>query len=581
MRLSYFLSIVLFIGAGNALAAAPTQEQQTESRTKAAAFNARNADAAPMTLSPMGGMAGYASAASQAPIDGAGIPVPAPQGYDYSGNLKSDVFGAKLFSGSFVQHGAIQFNPDYLIGNGDKLLIRLWGGFNFESLLTVDPQGNIFLPQVGPLKVLGVRNSELQHMIETAVRQVFRANVYSYASLANAQPVRIFVSGFVNRPGLYNGTSMDSLLHFLDQAGGIDTQRGSFLEVKVKRGQQIRSTVNLYDFLLRGEIPLLQLGDGDVIFVEPRRNTVKVSGLAKNSNRFEFQSDSLPLRELFRLAEPLADATNVRVIRNTGPVRNVNYYPIKDAADVSIGNGDEIELTADKRPGTITIRVEGEHQGPQEYVLPYGARIGALLKQVVPSERSDMQNLQLFRLSVRERQRALMQSSMNSLEAAVLTARSGTAEEATLRKEEAALVLQWIERAKNIEPRGQVVIAQSSNRDDLLLENGDLIRVPSKDGLILVSGEVLFPNAIAYDRDLTLADYLRRTGGLTQNTDGSRIIIAHRDGSFDDSSRNAALTAGDEVLVLPKVDVKSRQVWKEMTQIIYQIAISAKIAFGL
>jgi protein involved in polysaccharide export with SLBB domain len=579
MRLSYFLSIVLFIGASSTLAA-PAHQQQTESRTKPT-FTASNVDTAPMTLSPMGGMASYASGASQAPTDEAGIPVPAAQGYDYSGNLKSDVFGAKLFSGSFVQHGAIQFNPDYLIGNGDKLLIRLWGGFNFESLLTVDPQGNIFLPQVGPLKVLGVRNSELQRLIETAVRQVFRANVNSYASLANAQPVRIYVSGFVNRPGLYNGTSMDSLLHFLDQAGGIDAQRGSFLEVKVKRGQQIRSTVNLYDFLLRGEIPLLQLGDGDVIFVEPRRNTVKVSGLAKNSNRFEFQSDSLSLQELFRLAEPLADATNVRVIRNTGPVRNVNYYPIKDAGDVSINNGDEIDLTADKRPGTITIRVEGEHQGQQEYVLPYGARIGALLKQVVPSERSDMQNLQLFRLSVRERQRTLMQSSMNSLEAAVLTARSGTAEEATLRKEEASLVLQWIERAKNIEPRGQVVIAQSSNRDDLLLENGDLIRVPAKDGLILVSGEVLFPNAIAYDRDLNLEDYLRRTGGLTQNTDGSRIIIAHRDGSFDDSSKNATLTAGDEVLVLPKVDVKSRQIWKEMTQIIYQIAISARIAIGL
>ena len=39
--------------------------------------------------------------------------------------------------------------------------------------------------------------------------------------------------------------------------------------------------------------------------------------------------------------------------------------------------------------------------------------------------------------------------------------------------------------------------------------------------------------------------------------------------------------AGDQVLVLPKVDEKDRQFWKDMTQIIYQIAVSAKVVFGL
>jgi protein involved in polysaccharide export with SLBB domain len=132
-----------------------------------------------------------------------------------------------------------------------------------------DPQGNIFLPQVGPIKVLGIANKNLQQQVEAAVRRVFRANVYSYASLAAAQPVRIFVGGNVMRPGLYNGTSMDSLLNYLDQAGGIDPERGSFLTVQVKRGSSVRATFNLYDFLLKGQLPLLQLNDGDVIFVPP------------------------------------------------------------------------------------------------------------------------------------------------------------------------------------------------------------------------------------------------------------------------------------------------------------------------
>lgn len=514
-----------------------------------------------------------------------------PQFYDYSANLNSDVFGANLFTGSFARQGATQFNPNYAIAVGDVLQVRLWGAFEFDALLTVDPKGNIFLPNAGPVHVLGVRNQDLQRQVEGAVAKVFRANVSSYASLAAAQPVRIFVSGFVNRPGLYSGTSMDSLLHYLDQAGGIDPERGSFLTVQVKRGQQVRVTANLYDFLLNGTLPLTQLADGDVIFVAPRQNTIKVAGLAENTKRFEFGDHSRTVADLMKVAKPKAVATHVRVIRNTGSTRNVEYYPLADAALVTLQNGDDLEFTADKKPGTITVRVEGEHQSAQEYVLPYGARMGELLKQINYTERSDKDSLQLFRLSIKERQKQMLNTSLKSLETAALTARSGTSDEATLRRQEAELILQWVERAKKIEPNGQVVIAQAETRDSLLLENGDILRVPTKDGLVLVSGEVLFPNAVAFDKLLSLNDYIQRAGGYTQNADSARIVVARRDGSFTEvngkkgffgsESVNVAIRAGDEVLVLPKIDVKSRQIWKDMTQIIYQIAVSAKVVFGL
>jgi protein involved in polysaccharide export with SLBB domain len=527
-----------------------------------------NAQPVPSTLSARG-------PAAQLPERG--MP---PQVADYSANIKSDVFGAQLFSGSFAQQGATQFNPDYMIAVGDKVQVRIWGGFSYDSVLAVDPQGNVFLPHVGPVKLLGVRNKDLQRVMEAASRQVFRNNVFSYASLAAAQPVRIFVGGNVNRPGLYNGTSMDSLLHYLDQAGGIDPERGSFLDVQVKRGDQVRTTVSLYDFMLQGRLPLIQLADGDVIFINARRHTTKVMGLAENAKRFEFEAASMTISQLSMLAKPLAQATHVRVVRNTGTVRNVDYYPLADAAGISINNGDEVEYTADKKIGTITVRVEGEHMSAQEYVLPYGARMGQLMQQIQFSDRSDEQSVQLFRQSVRDRQRTMLQASMKSLETTVLTARSGTSDEARLRKEEADLILQWVERAKNVQPSGQVLIAQASSRDQLLLENGDIIKVPSRDGLVLVSGEVLFPNAIAFDASLSLEQYISRAGGYTQNADNSRVVVAHRDGSYSADGAEA-LRAGDEVLVLPKIDVKSRQIWKDMTQIIYQIAVSARVVLGL
>jgi protein involved in polysaccharide export with SLBB domain len=512
-----------------------------------------------------------------------------PQFYDYSANLNSDVFGANLFTGAFARQGTTQFNPDYAITVGDQIQVRLWGAFNFDAALTVDPKGNIFLPNAGPVQVMGVHNKDLQHLVESAVGKVFRSNVSSYASLAAAQPVRVFVGGFVNRPGLYSGTSMDSLLHYLDQAGGIDPERGSFLAVQVKRGQQVRATANLYDFLLNGTMPLVQLADGDVIFVASRQNTVKVSGLAANAKRFEFTNSTCSVADLMQIAKPRATATHVRVVRNTGSVRNTEYYPLADATQIALKNSDELEFTSDKKPGTITVRVEGEHLSAQEYVLPYGTRMAELIKNIQFSERSDQASLQLFRLSVKERQKMMLQTSLKSLEAAALTARSGTSDEARLRKEEAELLLQWVDRAKKIEPSGQVVIAQAETRNDLLLENGDVIRVPVLDGLVLVSGEVLFPNAIAFDKALSLDDYIRRGGGYTQNADSARIIVARRDGSFTEaggdkgffsisnSSSNTTVRAGDEILVLPKIDVKSRQIWKDLTQIIYQIAVSARI----
>lgn len=514
------------------------------------------------------------------------MPVAVVQSQDHLRNQTSDVFGAQLFTGAFSQPGATQFNPDYAITIGDQIQVRLWGAFTLDQTLMVDPKGNIFLPHAGPVNVLGVRNQELQTIVQNAVRRTFRNNVSSYASLAAAQPVRVFVGGNVNRPGLYNGTSMDSVLRYLDMAGGVDPERGSYLQIGVKRGQTTKAVINLYDFLLSGDMPMVQLADGDVIFVPAHMQRVRVKGLVTNAKRFEFDSRSQTVEQLMSLAKPHPTATHVRVVRNSGSIRNAEYYSLADASNVVLADGDELEFTADKKPGTITVRVEGEHNSAQEYVLPYGTRMGMLMENIAPTANAEMQSVQLFRESVKQRQKEMLATSLHNLEMSLLTARSGSSDEARLRKDEADLSLQWVERAKQIEPVGQVQISQASQRDSILLENGDVIRIPRKDDLVLVSGEVLFPNAVAYEENLNLQDYIDRAGGLTQMADNARIVVARRNGAFEqvNSKRlfsSADIYAGDQILVLPKVDDKKRQFWKDMTQILYQIAVSAKVVFGL
>ncbi len=229
--------------------------------------------------------------------------------------------------------------------------------------------------------------------------------------------------------------------------------------------------------------------------------------------------------------------------------------------------------------------MEGEHLSPQEYVLPYGSRMGKLLQQIQFTDISDTKSLQLFRHSIKDRQKAMLEAALKRLESSVLTARSGTAEESQLRTSEAALMMQWVERAKSIEPTGQVMIAKGDNISQLLLENGDVIRVPAIDNLVLVSGEVMFPNTMAIEAEKDVEDYINTAGGYSQNADTSRIIIAHMDGSFEDTEESSGIfdddvviRPGDEILVLPQVDEKYRQIFKEVATMIYQIGLSARIA---
>lgn len=191
-----------------------------------------------------------------------------------------------------------------------------------------------------------------------------------------------------------------------------------------------------------------------------------------------------------------------------------------------------MEVIADKRYASIAVRVEGEHDSAQEYVLKYGARLGDILNGLKLTQDADLSAIQLYRDSVKVRQKEMLNSSLKALEASILTARSSSEGEAKLRNSEAQLLMQWVERAKDIQPNGQVVLANGTNMEDVRLEPGDIIRIPRQTNLIMVHGDVMFPNAILMDSKRTVADYIDLAGGFTQKASNSRILLLHRDGTF-------------------------------------------------
>lgn len=497
------------------------------------------------------------------------------------------VFGQRIFSGQFSAQSFVGFNPDYQVSVGDHISLRLWGGFTFDGSVIVDAQGNIFIPSVGPVPVQNVTNGELNSYVSAAVKRVYKSNVGVYANLEGAEPVKVFVTGFVRRPGLYAGHASDSVLFFLDAAGGIDGKRGSYLEISVMRGGEVRHTVNLYDFLLTGALPPFQFLDGDTVLVTPVKGRVSVTGEVQNPFVFEFATAETTLREVFALARPNPQATHVRINRNNRPLTEVEYIPINSAYDITVFAGDVVEVKADKNQGTISVRVEGEHDSQREYVMPYGSSLGDLLKLIRFGNNAETEAIQLFRESVRERQVEMLNSQLRALERSVLTARSNTNDEAELRQREADLILQFVDRAEKIEPRGQVTLSRSRRREDVLLEPGDIVHIPRLSNLILVHGDVLFPTATAFRDGATVKDYIDQAGGFTQTRGSTNILLLHRDGSFERissgkiDSRKIVLVPGDEIFVLPKVQTKSLQIAKDIITILYQLALSAGVVLQL
>ena len=500
------------------------------------------------------------------------------------------VFGQNLFDG-FRQAEFKGFNPEYKISIGDQITLQMWGAYEVAVKLQVDAQGNVFIPQVGPVQLQGVANKDLNIVVEKKVRSIYQNNVNLYASLDATQPVKIFVTGFVKSPGLYGGFSSDSVLAFLAKSGGIRPESGSYLNVDLKRNGQVRATFDLYDFLLKGAIEQVQLQDGDTLVVNARQGVSNFKGLVENPVQIEFSGGEITLKDALELVGIMPEATHVRIARNQMTKRNVDYLPISEAKDVILQSGDEVTAVSDKMPGTISVSVEGEHNGQAIYVLPYGSTIEDLMAKLSPNDRSSLEAMQLYREEVAQRQKGMLEVQLQQLEQVALSARSKSSGEAQLRKADAEAILQFVSRARNVQPRGQVLLGNNDIRMEVMLKDQDRIVIPNKTVLVQVHGEVMFPNAMVFNKGDSIDDYVQSSGGYSQKADQSRVLVLHRDGTisrvdYDDGFFSSGLAKydiqpGDEILVMPQIDNKTMQYTSDIMEVVYQVAMSAAVVLSL
>jgi len=213
-------------------------------------------------------------------------------------------FGADVFragTGNLDQLPMdLPVGPDYVLGPGDGLNLELWGSVSQRLQRVVDRQGQVALPEAGPVLVSGRTLGEVQRVMQGVMRTQFR-DVDVDVSLSRLRTLRVYVVGDVQSPGAYDISSLSTPLNALYAAGG-PSAGGSLRRLEHYRGKQLVQVIDTYDLLLHGVSGDLQhLQAGDIIKIPPIGPEVTVEGMVRRPAIYEL-SDKASLADVLELA---------------------------------------------------------------------------------------------------------------------------------------------------------------------------------------------------------------------------------------------------------------------------------------
>jgi protein involved in polysaccharide export with SLBB domain len=487
------------------------------------------------------------------------------------------VFGAALFVRG-APSPSDTGNPNYRLGPGDRVSVRVWGGVESEVMGQIDPDGNLFLPSVGPLKMAGIRAGDLQRTVEGELRRIYTQQVQVYAVLLSASQIGVYVTGFVKLPGRHMGSASDTVLDFLLRGGGVDPVRGSYRDIVVNRGGRAVLRLDLYPFLLQGKLPNLTLQDGDTVVVGAQGSVVSADGAIRNNYLFEVAGRTMSGAELMDLSAPLPAATNavIRGTRNGQPwSRYVNTGELRRQA---LQDQDIVTFITDAPAPTVRVFVEGSRLGPSVLVADRDTTLCQMLDYVaVDPALADTRSVFLLRQRLAAQQRRSINEALDRLERQLFTATSSTTGVSQIRASEAQLVNSYIQRGRRIQPEGRLVVADDRGRcTNVRLEDGDTIVIPERSDTVLVGGEVTTPQAVVWRPNMTINDYVNSAGGYTQRGTSSDIMIRRASGQIILDPREGP-RPGDELIALPRLEIKGLQLTADILQLIYQSALSARV----
>lgn len=257
------------------------------------------------------------------------------------------IFGADVFRRTSTEFDANRAGPvdaSYRLGPGDRLVLILTGDVEASYTLDVTREGFVIVPQVGQIYVNNLTLGQLEDLLYNRLGRAYSgigrgagATTRFSVSVASLRSNQVYVTGDVASPGSYRVSSTGTALTALYAAGG-PTANGSLRRVQVRRGDRLVATLDVYDYLLRGDPGQdVRLQNGDVVFVPVHGARVRVLGEVVRPATYELRPDET-LRDLLRASGglmPTASRQRVQIERILSPSERSGPGAARVVLDVS------------------------------------------------------------------------------------------------------------------------------------------------------------------------------------------------------------------------------------------------------
>jgi polysaccharide export outer membrane protein len=509
-----------------------------------------------------------------------------------------ELFGKGLFEEvptTFAPSDAAQVNGDYVIGTGDEIQIRGWGMVSVDVTTTVDRSGAVFIPQVGSVRVAGIKYRDLQGHLKQAISKNF-SNFELTVSISQTRAVQIYVVGHAVRPGTYTLNSMSTLLNALFTSGGPDSS-GSMRNIQLKRGGTTVTTFDLYDMLSKGDKSRdATLRDGDVIYIPEVGPLVALTGNVKTPAIFELKGTA-SLADVLAWAGGVDSAADQKQIVVEKTVNNSYQSVAELVADpatmktvlggVPVSPTDVIRVFA---PGAVPVqaqfqseyvRVSGEVANSGVFKIRKGETLRELMSRLGgTTDFGYLYATQLKRESVRRSQQLKLDEIAERFDRDVTSAAAsriaGTTDKDAISVQAAEMERQRrvAEKLRAVKAEGRIVLelegenAQLKNLPDVALQDGDTVFVPRKPGTVEVLGSVFQPNSFIFKPRRTVNDYILLAGGATAAADDSEMYVIRPDGTVKSGRAtrwysglgSVQVNPGDTIVIPEKIE---RSSWRQ------------------
>ena len=435
------------------------------------------------------------------------------------------MYGSDLFNTpqAYAADNALPAPSDYVLGAGDEVRLQVWGPLDFTTSLVIDRNGQVNIPKVGVITLAGVAVRDLEKTLQSHLGKVF-TNFSANATLGRLRGIQVYVVGQARQPGTFQMSSLSTLVNALFASGG-PSANGSMRNIELKRAGKTISTMDLYEFIARGDksrdLPLMS---GDIIVIPPVGPRVAITGAFDQAAIYELKAGGSSVADILALGGGVPSLATTqkalleRITAGSNPPRQVQEM-VLDAQGLAqpLKDGDVLTLLGISPAFANAVTLQGVVAAPLRYRWFEGMKILDLIP-----ERDALITGDYYK-----RKNLLVQNADASKAAGGNVAG---------RTRSIADQINWdyavIERMDRTKLTTQLIpfnlgkaVLQRDPAHNLALQSGDVVTILSQNDLRLpqdrqnrlvrVEGEVAAPGVYQTIPGETLPQLIRRIGGLT------------------------------------------------------------------